>query len=155
MGLDMFLNRRVYVGLLWKGDRNDDKVTKIIIKDKEYSSEDLSYLEYRAITWRKANAIHAWFVKNVQDGNDDCKEYEVTKEQLEELLELCKKDLEYIKSVETIDENMINLKTQGGFFFGSTEYDKYYISDLEYTIKEIEFVLSNNSDNYYTYTSSW
>ena len=42
------------------------------------------------IYWRKANAIHKWFVENVQEGVDDCGEYEVTVEQLTELRDLCK-----------------------------------------------------------------
>jgi hypothetical protein len=35
--------------------------------------------------WRKANQIHKWFVDNVQDGVDDCKEYWVSEEKLQEL----------------------------------------------------------------------
>lgn len=36
--------------------------------------------------WRKADDLHAWFVGNVQGGVDDCGFYEVSKEQLEQLL---------------------------------------------------------------------
>ena len=39
--------------------------------------------------WRKANAIHKWFVDNVQNGVDDCGEYKVTKEQLIQLHNAC------------------------------------------------------------------
>jgi len=41
--------------------------------------------------WRKANAIHAWFVKNVQNGIDECQEANVTREQLTELKSLCER----------------------------------------------------------------
>ena len=30
-----------------------------------------------SIYWRKANAIHGWFVKNAQQGIDDCRTYSV------------------------------------------------------------------------------
>lgn len=46
--------------------------------------------------WRKANAIHKWFVENVQNGEDDCGRYEVSKEQLEELLDVCKEVLDKV-----------------------------------------------------------
>lgn len=39
--------------------------------------------------WRKAKAIHNWFVENVQDGKDDCSYYEVSKSKLIELRNLC------------------------------------------------------------------
>ena len=45
--------------------------------------------------WRKANQIHNWFVENVQDGIDDCSYHnEVTKEILEELLDICQRVLD-------------------------------------------------------------
>ena len=43
--------------------------------------------------WRKANAIHRWFVQNVQDGVDDCGTYIVTREQLEQLKAACERVL--------------------------------------------------------------
>lgn len=40
--------------------------------------------------WRKANQIHKWFVDNIQDGIDDQRIYEISKEELERLLKMCK-----------------------------------------------------------------
>ena len=40
--------------------------------------------------WRKANAIHKWFVDNVQNGTDDCGKYRVTVDQLKQLVKACK-----------------------------------------------------------------
>ena len=37
--------------------------------------------------WRKANQIHKWFVDNVQEGVDNCGEYYVSHEKLQELLD--------------------------------------------------------------------
>ena len=44
-----------------------------------------------AFYWRKAWAIHHWFVMNAQYGEDDCKEYWVERNKLKELLDTLKK----------------------------------------------------------------
>ena len=118
--------------------------------------------------WRKANAIHNFFVENVQDGNDDCGEYDVTKSVIEDLAERCdlvlqlldkcpKKEKEEVVKVfnaydnttteqietytiyEVGDEIQDLLPTQYGFFFGSTEYDNYY----RHTILETKELCDN------------
>lgn len=134
------------------------------------------------VSWRKANQIHNWFVENVQDGKDDCGCYEVTKEQLETLLELCMKvklasklvkgkikngytfkdgkevpimeDGEYIEDPSTAMEL---LPSQSGFFFGSIEYDQWYMYDIDYTIEKILEVLRTTDfdKEIVYYTSSW
>lgn len=60
---------------------------------KEYDSEDNDYCCFKEIAyWRKANAIHRWFVDNVQNGTDDCHIHnECTQEILKELLTLLEK----------------------------------------------------------------
>ena len=44
-----------------------------------------------AAYWRKANQIHKWFIDNCANGEDDCSRIDVDTEDLEELLEVCKK----------------------------------------------------------------
>ena len=44
-----------------------------------------------AFYWRKAWAIHHWFVVNAQYGEDDCKEYWVERNKLGELLDTLKR----------------------------------------------------------------
>ena len=102
--------------------------------------------------WRKANSIHRWFVENVQDGIDDCCYHrEVTKEDLEELLDICH---EVICNPDLAE---LRLPTQGGFFFGSTEYDEYYIDDLINTIDMIVKILETTDfdKEMIYYVSSW
>jgi len=48
-----------------------------------------------AMYWRKANAIHGWFVENCQDGEDNCQEYWVSREKLINLKDLCQDILEH------------------------------------------------------------
>lgn len=132
--------------------------------------------------WRKANAIHNWFVQNVQNGVDDCDIYLVTREQLEQLKEACEMVLAQVQTKDAQvcvgthysngeasqimeDGKVITnpekcaeiLPTQGGFFFGSTDYDEYYIQDLETTIKIITEVLEQTNWDVETiaYSSSW
>lgn len=116
--------------------------------DYEYSFRSV----YQEIAyWRKANQIHSWFVENVQNGVDDCGSYEVTKEQLEELLDLC----EAVKEKPKLAHKL--LPTQSGFFFGSTEYDEWYMQDIDNTIKQLKKVLKETDfDNWIVfYTASW
>ena len=48
------------------------------------------------------------------------------------------------------------LPTCDGFFFGSTDYDEWYVQDLEDTIKVLEEILSEDDDDYdYYYEASW
>lgn len=149
--------------------------------DTEHKYCHKSLLE-QLVSWRKANQIHNWFVENVQDGQDDCGSYEVTKEQLETLLELCMKvklasklvkgkvkngyifkdgkevpimeDGEYIEDP-TVAEEL--LPSQSGFFFGSTEYDQWYMYDIDFTIEKIlEVLRTTDFDNEIVfYSSSW
>lgn len=85
--------------------------------------------------WRKANAIHNWFVNNCGEGEDTCQQMYVSLEKLEELLDLCKQVSKDHGLAQVL------LPTQSGFFFGSTEYDDWYFDKIEDTIKIIEPVI--------------
>ena len=135
MGLDMYLYRKTYVKN-WDHMKkeathqigvklNKKKHPIINLKKITYIVEEIGY-------WRKANAIHKWFVDNVQNGNDDCGCYDVTIEEIKELYETCKsviKDPELAKS---------ELPTGAGFFFGATEYDEWYFQSLQNTVDVLE-----------------
>jgi hypothetical protein len=100
--------------------------------------------------WRKENAIHKWFVDNVQEGEDNCAEYFVSREGLTELKELCKKVL--------ADHSLADelLPTGSGFFFGSTDYDDWYFTGLQETVEIVDTCLSSQYENWeFTYQSSW
>lgn len=111
--------------------------------------------------WRKANQIHNWFVDAVQDGVDDCRKYTVSKEIIAYLLEIVESLLAIYEdeglSEEFVDTARATIPTTSGFFFGSTEYDKYYVEDLEITKSILEFALESvDFDNeYLVYCSSW
>lgn len=127
--------------------------------------------------WRKANHIHAWFVKNVQNGVDDCDSYIVSREHLIALREACVRIISETiilnpqigclqKAIEAdwnleikVPKKMCQelLPTQSGFFFGDTGYNGSYIYDLCETVKIIENVLTSTDWNKHTvvYHASW
>ena len=147
MGLDSYLSVTISVD---KRDANYQKITDTLRLKPDPNASWVD-VNHNVAYWRKANAIHSWFVKNVQDGVDDCREAFVSRDQLEKLVDLCID----VKNNKLKPEN--SLPTQSGFFFGSTEYDDYYTRDLEYTIDVISSILMNpdykNASFYYR--SSW
>jgi hypothetical protein len=140
MGLDMYLKVRAYLGGWDHRDAAEKaKYAKAIklagLEMKDVCEEAPSaYIEITVGYWRKANAIHAWFVKNVQEGKDDCGDYYVPDEKLDALLADC-------EAIIASPENAKNiLPTQAGFFFGSTKIDEYYMGDLVRTVELIKKV---------------
>ena len=128
MGLDMYLRLKEHSKCSVKGFGGDGDT---------YHRDPNNWVcvtkEYAVCDWRKANHIHQWFVQNVQDGNDDCGEYEVCHDVM---------------------------PTASGFFFGSTEYDEYYAADLRKTIKVCDSLIHHleANDSLWSeayYQSSW
>ncbi len=123
---------------------------------KEVDTSKVKYIVEEVGYWRKANQIHKWFVDNVQNGVDDCKEYLVKEDQLANLLEVCKLILDKAPG-----QASMLLPVQDGFFFGSTNYDLDYFKDLENTVKIIESLFEPDLDggSYLQgdiyYSSSW
>ena len=110
--------------------------------DMYLSGRDDSEVAY----WRKANAIHNWFVKNVQSGEDDCKTYKVSGKELMELKKLCSQVIRNRTKAEEL------LPTVDGFFFGETDYNEYYFKMIRYTWDRLKGI--DPKKNYY-YHSSW
>jgi hypothetical protein len=151
MGLDMTLSKKFYIGAEYEWNNITGTVEVYQNGEKiPIPFNEIQYIECNAAQWRKANQIHQWFVENVQSGEDDCKQYYVSREQLKELIELCKQVLINPESAPEL------LPSQSGFFFGSTEYDEYYMEDLKDTIEQLEDLdLSDEFRGEYYYSSSW
>lgn len=127
--------------------------------------------------WRKANAIHRWFVNQHGGGVDKCQPIDVGREDLQALLAAAESILATVVKGEavieeglfgkyesypdaTLDEELAAelLPSQAGFFFGSTEYDYSYVMDLESTVHQLKAILghkklANVGD--FTYQASW
>ena len=144
MGLDMYLNAKRYIFNIEEG-----------VGDKVAEAINVPYGRVKGITaeamyWRKANHIHAWFVKYVQDGEDDCGEYDVGIEHLTKLLHDCRAVLaDRSKAMEL-------LPPQEGFFFGNTDLNESYFNWIQHTADKLEEILQvDMKEWYFTYQSSW
>ena len=146
MGLDMFLYR-------------GDKVAVeewINLLNNEEDEDNIDYINGNPWTevayWRKANQIRKWFCDNCgYPEYDSLDEVLITKDDLEKLIDICKKVLNDISLAEKL------LPTSRGFFFGSTEYNEWYIDQLESTIKQCEEVIktTNWQTQIVKYTDWW
>lgn len=119
MGLDMFIMKKA--------------------TDRKRTSTELAY-------WRKANAIHKWFVDNTAYDSDTCTST-LTKEDLLSIKNVCIDILDKCK--DGVDEEFCkeNLPTMSGFFFGSLEYNEFYIGNVESTIRWCNDILNNYVDD--------
>lgn len=149
MGLDMYLNAKRY---LWSwNDESEDKTIAKGIQTVANIPDDFEVQEIKikAGYWRKANQIHKWFVENVQSGTDDCGYYDVSRQDLIDLKEVCN------KVIANKDLAASTLPTESGFFFGATEYDDWYYNDLSETVEMIDKALNLGKEWDFEYHSSW
>lgn len=103
------------------------KKTKIDQNPEEVSSEEVAY-------FRKVNFLVEFFK---YEGNLDWQK--VSKIQIEELISRCNSVLR--------DHNLADsaLPTQAGFFFGSTDYDKYYFQDVGIVRSKMQKILKETN----------
>ena len=161
MGLDMYLSARKYVGRNDYSDRQNVKVSSDFNIMVDLAPEGLTkYSDFGGISvsypvgyWRKANAIHGWFVNELADGVDECQEIRVPREKLVELRDLCKLAVSQPAMAGEV------LPPTLGFFFGSSEVDEYYMQDLSDTVKMVDHILSivpeDNWEWEFVYRASW
>lgn len=182
MGLDMYLNKKHYVQN-WSFQTPEEQFEVVVKKGgkpyEKINTARVNYVEEQVMYWRKFNALHAWFVKNVQGGVDECQTSYVSSVHLEELLETLKKveaSLEaspkkqvqveagwkdgekFYETIEVFEDTSVAdelFPTQAGFFFGGTEYDEYYIEQLKETIVMLEAELALEDGADYNYHASW
>jgi len=148
MGLDMYLTAERYI---WSSEKLiSDEVANLLGLQLDGEKMRVQAITAEAMYWRKANAIHKWFVENVQGGEDNCQRFYVEREQLTELRDMCAK---LCTQREMAEET---LPTANGFFFGSTEYDEWYWNDIEGTVQGIDKALETFDDKWqFHYRSSW
>jgi len=151
MGLDMYLTRVKYVRN-WNHTKPEKRFQGVAFQgNTAIDLSKLTHLEFNVKYWRKHNAIHNWFVENVQEGVDDCKRYYVDREKLEMFLIT----LEMLVRNRDIEEAKKILPPTDGFFFGSTEIDDWYWDELYETLHELQDDMELNKKDEYYYQSSW
>jgi hypothetical protein len=148
VGLDMYLTAKRYLS---DYDLTEKQLKQEIDKVLDTKIGSVKEVSLEAGYWRKANAIHKWFVDTVQDGLDECQETSVTLEQLQEL--------SAIVNMVLADNSLAGeiLPPTEGFFFGGTEIDDWYLEYLKDTKDILDKILTNpDSKNWqFYYQSSW
>lgn len=154
MGLDMYLYAEKYVSN-YSFNNSDEKAVYTTVVDAAglgnlaESESPHFYVKIAAGYWRKANAIHGWFVDNVCDGGDDCGYHYVPREQLYELRDACREVLANPENAADM------LPPRDGFFFGSNEIDQWYVDGLKRTIEIIDKIEKFGDDVAFYYHASW
>ena len=168
MGLDMSLY--ACRSMVFENDSIFDEIKKFITIP--FPNATLNNIQVEVMSWRKANAIHNWFINNCTNGVEWCYPTQVFIGQLVELRDICKEVLDHSELVpaKIIDSytyqlspsgvpvekaNMVDgyvildptfarkhLPTVDGFFFGSTDYDQYYYENIVYTYEGLNAILS-------------
>jgi hypothetical protein len=150
MGLDQYLYANEYLsGDSYLGTEMQETYAKVL---DALNAESFSCVEMPSIMasvkvaqWRKAHAVHEWFVENVQDGEDNCNEHYVSREQLEELLDTCRQ----VSASKHPDVAEGLLPSPGGI-------QEWYWDEIDDTIKQLERVLERVPEGWsLSYDSSW
>lgn len=114
-----------------------------------YYAEDDAY-------FRKVNCIYAYFQERLEDEACFVNEYD-----LKDIIDRCDQILKGVNLRKEIPYEAIKrgeelLPTQGGFFFGSTEYDKWYfahVKDIRKQMKKLLRKFDKNNDLMYVLMS--
>jgi hypothetical protein len=159
MGLDMYLHAREY--LAGKNHRRtpegdyiseDNPIFSQVLDAVNLSAEEVAddfpalTVEVKVAQWRKAWQVHNWFVANVQDGEDNCKEYYVSRDTLIDLRNLCQQVLDNPESAEELLPDPY-----------AGDDVEWYTYQMNHTITQLDRVLNNTKfDGWdFQYSSSW
>jgi hypothetical protein len=162
MGLDQYLTAKKYVAKWEYGKGYKDRwITQEFQDALPMDAPDLTTygghagltISYPVGYWRKANAIHNFFVQGIGGGDDNCQEMWVPRDVLVDLRERCAWVLRADNMEEMAQE--MGLETVSGFFFGDTSYDEWYKEDLKLTIDICDHVLKLPEEYSISYQASW
>ena len=162
MGLDMYLSARKYISRIDFSDHADlnaktpefREIVKIAGISSLTEPEGFAgaYVEIPVMYWRKANAIHNWFIRELADGVDDCRPLGLTVERLRDLVDLC----DQVTADHSKAEKL--LPTGSGFFFGDTGYDEYYYQGIAHTADRLRYIVAEaeaKNVDWLVYQASW
>jgi hypothetical protein len=146
MGLDMYLSAKRY---LWNISDDDKALAEKI--DNVVGGASLgktNEVRKEAFYWRKAWAIHHWFVINAQNGDDNCREYSVSRSQLKELLDTLKR----VDKNPSLTEDILPLQAD------DADGIEWELDQVRRTIPALEKLINDDSlkDHWdFYYQSSW
>ena len=170
MGLDMYLYGERYISRNYSDDpiaTSNALLTTLkeldLLDDDAIEKENIYGYSAKVVVkyWRKAWPIHRWFVENVQNGEDNCGEYRVQTDALQQLLSDCQAVLSakddpdiahdtawaYIPPSENLEYNA----------FEDPREAEYYYYHIERTAKVLKHLLTDKKfeDYDFYYSSSW
>ena len=135
LGYDCYTNELLEV-------KHPDEVEHVFNKD---SNEIFAVSD---AYFRKVNFIYEYFRNDMK--NESCI---VEKSRIGNLIDICERVLKHEGDEDYAKEN---LPTTGGFFFGSTEYDKWYWEDVKDCIKQMrKLYKSMFDDDFVVWDFSW
>ena len=153
MGLDSYLYAHTFVSSLYgkEGEAEVFNSIKELMQASPFIEEDQLYFAEAKIQvgyWRKFNALHHYIIKNITNGVDNCNPIEFTRHEITKLVSVLE---------EVNEDNAAELfPTTSGFFFGSTDYDEYYFTQVNNAKQFISNLLENSPKNWtFTYQASW
>lgn len=122
-------------------------VAKLLCNDVH--PQRVKYIIERCGYWRKVNWLHGWFVDNIQEGVDNCKEAYIKRDQLRGLLNSVE------QALKTGDHSMFTPRQ--GFFFGSENMsEEEWKEDLQQTADILNACFNDYSKDWeFYYQSSW
>lgn len=137
MGLDMYLSARFYLSEYSTKKEAYVKMSKLTLPGvtipKPYLKNFGSMqLEVPIAYWRKAHHIHDWFVREVQDGVDNCESFYVDVDKLRELDKLCAN----VVMANSPAFSAANLPADYG-------YDSWYMEDCRVTMDALHRLLAD------------
>lgn len=153
----MYLSKKTHISR-WSDDDIEITIKKGGKNFQKIDTDRISDIVEQIAYWRKFNALHKWFVDNCQGGVDDCGEYPVSSEQINDLLSILKEihNAYTQKESKGISKAEKLLPSSSGFFFGSEEYDSWYFQNIEQTISIFESLIQEDSNLYgLYYQASW
>lgn len=105
-------------------------------KENREEAKSIGYL-------RKCNVVYGYAQNELGINEDECTSI-FNHSELVDLKERCLRVQEILKdgfTDEAIEKVEEILPTQEGFFFGSTDYDEYYLTQVEETLEVVEKIL--------------
>lgn len=136
MSLDTWITKKVLINDAIREDlKNSKEIQKLNLDVYQ-----IRWLEVKLVDWHNDYPIHEWFVDTIQS-EDDCGIYYIPKESLCELLDLVKEvEDDHAKAAELLPDD--------------SGYDARYFQMLHDTNEKLSYILEQEDDGFYYY-SSW
>lgn len=147
----------------------NDKYLEISKEIREAYGDPGNDYGYETIYWRKFNALHGYIVDRYANGVDECQNIPLTIDNLKEIVGVLKETKEVLDGCEKEKDAYDNevfvikdgvdlpLKPRSKFFFGSTNIDDWYYTDVKTTISSMMKLIDefNPEDEVVFYRASW